>query len=171
MKPLSLTATAWIGGGLVAIAAVQSWKLHALEVEHAQLVATVAMDRAGRAAVYAADAEKTSDKERQNANIIQGASDAFTQNQPKRDADLRADLQRASRLLNASEKRAAGYRAQAEIGATACLGLANRSAALDRQLAEGVGVVADLRGVVDRRDAEVVLLRGIIDADRALIAP
>ena len=53
--------------------------------------------------------------------------------------------------------------------ATACSGLANRLEAFDRQLVEGTQVVAELGAVVARRDAEVVLLREVIDADRALL--
>ena len=47
---------------------------------------------------------------------------------------------------------------------------ADRLVALDDLLTKGVGVVADLRKDLGRRDAEVVLLHGQIVADRALIA-
>jgi hypothetical protein len=170
MKALSLPVALWIAGGLIAIAGVQTWRLHSLETEYAQLEASVATGKAARATAYAADSDKTAGKEQAHAQTTQGVLDVFTQGQGQRDAALSNDLQRARRLLNASEQRAAGYRAQAEAGAVACSRLADRSAALDRQLAEGLGVVSDLRGVVDRRDAEVVLLRGVIDADRALLA-
>ena len=48
--------------------------------------------------------------------------------------------------------------------------LADRLEAFDRQLVEGVAVVGELRADLVRRDAEVVLLRGQIDADRALMS-
>lgn len=72
------------------------------------------------------------------------------------------------RLRLDAERRAATYRAMSEASAAACSDLADRHATLDRQLVEGVAVVADLRGDLDRRDAEVRLLRRQIDADRAL---
>lgn len=47
--------------------------------------------------------------------------------------------------------------------------LADRCEVLDRQLAAGVGVVAALRGDLERRDAEVILLMDQIKADRLLL--
>ena len=56
-----------------------------------------------------------------------------------------------------------------QANAAACSSAADRLAAIDSQLVDGVGVVAALRSDLVRRDAEVVLLRGQIDADRALM--
>lgn len=47
--------------------------------------------------------------------------------------------------------------------------VADRCAALNRSLAQGRGVVADLRGTLERRDAEVILLGDQIKADRLLL--
>lgn len=103
-----------------------------------------------------------------HTQATQEASDGFTTSAPVRDAIHRADLARAERLRLDAERRAATYRAMSEASAAACSDLADRHATLDRQLVEGVAVVADLRGDLDRRDAEVRLLRRQIDADRAL---
>ncbi|HQT19577.1 MAG TPA: hypothetical protein PLN67_19475, partial [Acidovorax defluvii] len=49
-------------------------------------------------------------------------------------------------------------------------GIADRLEAFDRHIVEGAGVVAEHRQALIRRDAEVTLLRGQVDADRALLA-
>ena len=51
---------------------------------------------------------------------------------------------------------------------TASSGIADRLEAFDRHIVEGAGVVAEHRQAIVRRDSEVKLLRGQIDADRAL---
>lgn len=104
------------------------------------------------------------------ADTIKNA-DEFTQGQPARDAGVRADLARLERLRLDAERRAATYRAMSKTCTAAASGVADRFEALDRQLVEGVGVVAGLRGALERRDAEVVLLSGQIEADRKLTAP
>ncbi len=96
--------------------------------------------------------------------------DQFTQGQPERDASLRADLARSERLRLDADRRAATYKAMSASCAAASSGVADRLEALDRQLVAGVGVVGRLRGDLERRDSEVKLLRGQIDADRLLLA-
>lgn len=112
--------------------------------------------------------QETGNKERQHAADTQKASDEFTQKQPGRDAELRADLDRAKRLQLDAERRAATYRAQAQANAAAGSGLADRLEALDRHIVEGVEVVARLRGDLARRDDEVVLLSRQVQIERAL---
>lgn len=94
--------------------------------------------------------------------------DQFTQGQPERDASLRADLARSERLRLDADRRAATYKTMSASCAAASSGVADRLAALDRQLVAGVGVVGRLRGDLERRDAEVVLLAGQLAADRKL---
>ena len=95
--------------------------------------------------------------------------DGFTTSQPVRDALASADRARLERLRLDAERRAATYRAMSQAGAAACADLAHRYAALDQHVVTGVDVVAGLRGDLDQRDAEVRLLRGQLDADRALL--
>ena len=114
--------------------------------------------------------QETGNKERQHAADTQKASDEFTQKQPGRDAELRADLDRAKRLQLDAERRAATYRAQAQANAAAGSSLADRLEALDRHIVEGVEVVARLRGDLARRDDEVVLLSRQVQIERALNA-
>jgi hypothetical protein len=137
----------------------------------AKTVRTLQDQLTGYTAAWAADSAATAKKEQTHAADTIHASDAYAAGAPEREARLRADLADARRLRDAADVRAAGYRAQANAGAEACRGLADRSAALDRSLAAGRGVVAELRGALERRDAEVALLAGLIDADDALLAP
>lgn len=81
-----------------------------------------------------------------------------------------AERVRNQRLLDGAESRAARYRAVAEAGPASCSRLADRSIALDRQLAEGISVVNELRSVVERRDSEVALLLTTINSDRAAVS-
>ena len=144
---------------------VQAWRydgqIAAIHTEYAQ--ANLKRSEAARA-----DENKTALKESTHAADTSKNSDEFTMSQPVRDAIARADVARADRLRRDSERRAATYRAQAEAGAAACRDLADRHAAIDRHVTEGVEVVGELRKTVANRDAAVKALRGQIDADRAL---
>lgn len=156
--------------GLSVLLLVQTARLHTEQLAHEKLKTSTAQAAAGRATVSLRIEQQAAGKESNHAKQTQEASDAFTTSQPVRDALHRADLGRAERLRGAAERRAAGYRAMAEACAAAGSGIADRIAALDAQLVEGVAVVGALRSDLVRRDAEVVLLRGQIDADRALMA-
>ena len=80
----------------------------------------------------------------------------------------RRELAYAERVQRGAEGRAATYRAQAQADAAARSDLADKAAALDRQLAEGLGVVASLGGDLRRRDAEVAALCGQVNIERRL---
>ena len=58
--------------------------------------------------------------------------------------------------------------AQAQADTAARSDLADKTAALDRQLAEGLGVVAELGGGLRRRDAEVAALCSQLNTERRL---
>ncbi|MEJ5149765.1 hypothetical protein [Comamonas sp. MYb396] len=80
----------------------------------------------------------------------------------------RRELARAERLHRDTDSRAATYRAQAQADAAARDDLADKAAVLDRQLAEGLGVVASLGGDLRRRDAEVAALCDQVNIERRL---
>ena len=84
------------------------------------------------------------------------------------DVDVRAELARAERLHRDTDSRAATYRAQAQADAVARCDLADKAAALDRKLAEGLGVVASLGGDLKQRDAEVAALCDQVNIERRL---
>ena len=80
----------------------------------------------------------------------------------------RRELGRAEWLQRGAASRAATYNAQAQADAAARSDLADKAAALDRKLAEGLGVVASLGGDLRRRDAEVAALCDQVNIERRL---
>ena len=149
----------------------QTVRLHNEQRAHDKLKVSVAQDDKARTDAALKHEVKTSADESTHAAATQENSDAFTTSKPVRDAIARADLARVDRLRTDAERRAATYRAQAAACTTASSGIADRLEAFDRHIVEGVAVVAEHREALTRRDAEVVLLRGQIDTDRALMAP
>ena len=164
--------TAIAGAAALLLAAALAWQSYQLSSERTahsafKLQVSQANERRTTAALGAEVA--TAKAESTHAAATQENSDAFTTSQPVRDAMARADRARVERLRIGAERRAATNRAIAQACAASAGDIANRLGALERQLVEGVGVVGELREVVVRRDAEVVLLRGQIDADRAVM--
>ena len=155
---------------LLGLLVTQTLRLHSEKSAHAQLRADVAEAGRERATAVLKHEAMTSLKEFGHAAATQENSDAFTLSAPVRDAIARVDVARAERMRTDAERRSATYRAQAQACTTASGGIADRLEAFDRQLVEGVAVVGELRADLVRRDAEVVLLRGQIDADRALMS-
>jgi hypothetical protein len=161
-------ATAIVAGALAFGAGwqTQEWRygkqIADIQAQHA--TAALKLSEAARA-----DETNTALKESTHAANTSKNSDEFTTSQPVRDAIARADLALADRLRTDAERRAATYRAQAAACTSASSGIADRLEAFDRHIVEGAGVVAEHRQALVRRDAEVKLLRGQIDADRELI--
>ena len=162
-------ATAVVAGALAFGAGwkVQAWRYDAQIAGISQKHATAALKLSEAAR---ADEAQTALKESTHAADTSKNSDEFTTSQPVRDAIARADLAIADRLRTDAERRAATYRAQAEADTTARSALADKAAALDRQLAEGVGVVAELGGALKQRDAEVAALCDQVNIERRLNA-
>lgn len=150
--------------------AVQTIRLTSEQRAHTQLQAKVDRDRAARATAVLKHESQLGLKESTHATATQENSDAFTTSQPVRDAIARADAARVDRLRTDAERRIATYRQIAASCSAASGGVADRLEALDRHIVEGAGVVAEHRQALIRRDAEVVLLRGQVDADRALLS-
>lgn len=168
LKHLNVAAVCWACA--IAALALQTARLHWERQAHRELQTAVAQQRQAAAEAVLKVQQETAKKEAEHAAAQQTHSDAFTQAQPARDAALRRDLAVADRLRAGAERRAATYRQMARANAAACERLADRHAALDAHLVRGAAVVAGLAGDLDRRDAEVKLLRSQIDADRALLA-
>jgi hypothetical protein len=166
LKAYGAIAAALVLGALLM---VQTGRLIMEQAQHQALKTTVAQDLAKRTGAALKDEQRTATKERTHGALTQENSDEFTTSQPVRDAIARADLAVAERMRLGAERRAATYRAQAQACATASGGIADRLEAFDRHIVEGAAVVAEHRAALTRRDAEVKLLRGQIDADRALL--
>ena len=162
-------ATAIVAGALAFGAGwqTQEWRygtqIAGIQAQHA--TAALKLSEAARA-----DETQTALKESTHAANTSKNSDGFTSSKPVRDAIARADLALAERLRTDAERRAATYRAQAQADSAARSGLADRLEAFDHHIVEGASVVAEHRQALVRRDAEVSLLRGQIDADRELMA-
>ena len=167
LKAYGWMVAAVAAGGLLL---AQTVRLHNEQRAHDKLKVSVAQDDKARTDAALKHEVKTSADESTHAAATQENSDAFTTSKPVRDAIARADLARVDRLRTDAERRSATYRAQAQSCTTASGGIADRLEALDRHIVEGATVVAEHRQALVRRDAEVVLLRGQIDADRELMA-
>lgn len=154
---------------LLALLAAQTLRLHGEQVAHLTLRETVAKDAKARADAALKVEREAATKERNHAEDTQEGADEFARAAQARVDAARADLARVERLRVDAERRAATYRAMAQAGAATCRDLADRHAALDAHVVRGVAVVAGLRDDLARRDGEVKLLRGQIDADRALM--
>ena len=146
---------------------VQAWRYDAqiAGIQAQRATAALKQSEAARA-----DEIQTALKESTHAANTSKNSDEFTTSQPVRDAIARADIALADRLRTDAERRAATYRQIAASCSAAAGGVADRLEALDAHIVRGAGVVAGLGADLERRDSEVVLLRGQIDADRALMA-
>ena len=145
----------------------QEWRYGKQIADISQKHTTAALKRSEAART---DEIQTALKESTHAADTSKNSDEFTTSQPVRDAIARADLAFADRLRTDAERRAATYRQIAASCSAASGGVAARLEALDRHIVEGAAVVAEHREALTRRDSEVVLLRGQIDADRALMS-
>ena len=155
-----------------AVAALAAWFFqdNRYTAEMAELRLEQTNSNLKRSEAARADETQTALKESTHAANTSKNSDEFTASQPVRDAIARVDIDRAERLRTDAERRAATYRAQAQSCTTASSGIADRLEAFDRHIVEGASVVAEHRQALVRREAEVVLLRGQIDADRALMS-
>ena len=157
----ALLAALSFGGGWV----VNGWrgasKVAECKTEQAQGVAT-------RAEAARTEETQTAIKESKHAQDTIYNADRLANLKTGIDIDVRAELARAERLHRDTDSRSATYRAQAQADAAARSDLADHAAALDRQLAEGVGVVASLGGDLRRRDAEVAALCGQVNIERRL---
>ena len=157
----ALLAALSFGGGWV----VNGWR-GASKV--AECKTTQAQGAATRAEAARADETQTAQLESKHAQDTIYNADNLANLKTGIDVDVRAELARAERLHRDAERRAATYRAQAQADAAARSDLADKAAALDRQLAEGLGLVAELGGDLRRRDAEVAALCDQVNIERRL---
>lgn len=160
-------AAALLGAAVAATAAwqVQAWRLGA---KVAVVEKREATGRADRAEAARTDESNTATLEQKHAEDTIYNADNLAGIKTGIDIDVRGELERARRLQHEAASRAATYRAQAQADAAARSDLADKTAALDSQLAKGIGVVAELSGVVRQRDAEVMALCEQVGIERVL---
>ena len=164
---IKLPALALVAG--LAFAGGWSLRSNHSASEIAQLRAELATNAATRSDAALKDEANTATLESTHANATIQNADALQSRKTGIAADMRAELELARRLQLSAERRAATYRAQAQADATARSHLANHTAALDRQLAAGLHVVAELAGALEQRDAEVAALCAQVTIDRRLL--
>lgn len=134
----------------------------------AELRAELAQGVATRAKAARADESNTAKLESKHAENTIYNADRLASLKTGIAVDVRGELERAHSLQLSAASRAATYRAQAQADAVARGDLADKTAALDSQLTEGIGVVAELSGVVKQRDAEVASLCDQVNIERGL---
>lgn len=162
-----------IGALALVLAAGLAWQTYQLSSErtaHSALKLEVSQAKLARTTAALGVEVSTAKKEFTHTVASQENANAFTISDPVRASIARVDAVLAERVRREQAGRAATYRAMAQSCSATASDTADRLVALDDQLTKGIGVVADLRKDLGRRDAEVVLLHGQIVADRALIA-
>ena len=170
LDPMNITLITHLVAAVVAAAAAWAFQGARMDAAVAEVRLEQSTAKLKRSEAARADEIQTASKESTHAADTSKNSDEFTTSQPVRDAIARADLDRVDRLRIGAERRAATYRQIAQACTTSSSGIADRLEAFDRHIVEGAAVVAEHRAALIRRDSEVRLLLGQIDADRALMA-
>ena len=151
----------WLALALALLLVLQNQRLVGVEVSQSkqavaqaqQAQAAMEIKTAGRLQHAAGQQENTHDYTQEMARLEAGrAADAV------RIAGLQHDISSA-----------ATRNAQLASDAAACRDLADQHQRLATLAAEGAGLVGDLGNLVQKRDAQVSLLRGQIAADRTLL--
>lgn len=148
---------------------IQTMRLHTEQLAHRDLQVHVERDKAARATAAVANAIDNAERQVIHATSSTENANELLQNLERRAAVATRRAADADRLRLDADRRAATYRAMSQADAAARSDLADRAAALDQRLAEGLGVVAELQGTVEQRDAEVRALMVQIQTDRALM--
>ena len=107
----------------------------------------------------------------QHAAGQQDNTHAYTQEIQRLEAGRTADAARIASLQynlrsTATQHAQAASNAHAASNAAACRDLADQHQQLATSLAEGAGVVGELVGLVEQRDAQVNALKGQVQLDR-----
>ena len=151
----------WLALALSLLLAVQTQRLAKVETSHAKA-----------AAVQAQQAQAATEK-KAVAVLEHGAAQQenthdYTQEMARLQANRAADAVRIAGLQH-DIRSAATRNAQLAGDAAACRDLADQHQRLAALAAEGAGVVGQLVGLVERRDAQIDALKGQVHVDRALI--
>ena len=151
----------WLALALALLLAVQTQRLAEVETSHAQAAAAQAQQAQ-------ADTEKKAEAVVEHGTSQQENTHDYTQEVARLEAGRTADAARIAGLQH--DIRAAATRnAQLAGDAGACRDLADQHQRLAALAAGGAGVVGQLVGLVERRDAQVNALKGQVQVDRALI--
>ncbi len=151
----------WLALALAVLLALQTQRLGKVETSHA------------KAAEAQAHQSQAATEKKAEAVLKHGASQQenthdYTQELARLEAGRAVDAVRIAGLQH-DIRSAATRNAQLAGDAAACRDLADQHQRLAGLAAEGAEVVGALAGLVQKRDAQVSLLRGQIAADRTLL--
>ena len=152
----------WLALALVLLLAVQTQRLAKVEVSQSKQVAANAQK--AQAAI-----EKKAEAVVEHGAAQQENTHEYTQEMARLEAGRTADAARIAGLQH-DIRGAATRNAQLAGDAAACRDLADRHQRLAALAGEGAGVVGQLVGLVERRDAQVAALKGQVQIDRQLLA-
>ena len=151
----------WLALVLALLLALQTQRLARVEISQSKQVAANAQQSQ-------AETEKKAEAVITHGAAQQENTHDYTQEMARLEAGRTADAARIASLQH-SVRTAATRNAQLAGDAAACRDLADQHQRLAALAAEGAGVVDQLVGLVERRDAQVSALTGQVQADRQLL--
>ena len=151
----------WLALALALLLAVQTQRLGKVENSHAKAAAAQAQQAQ-------AATEKKAEAVLEHGAAQQENTHDYTQEMARLAAGRAADAVRIAGLQH-DIRGAATRNAQLASDAAACRDLADQHQRLAALAAGGAGVVGQLVGMVELRDAQVSALKGQVQVDRALI--
>ena len=152
----------WLALALALLLAVQTQRLAKVEVSQSKQA--VANAQQAQAAI-----EKKAEAVVEHGAAQQENTHDYTQEMARLEAGRTADAARIAGLQH-DIRGAATRNAQLAGDAAACRNLADQHQRLAALAGEGAGVVGQLVGLVERRDAQVAALKGQVQVDRQLLA-
>lgn len=151
----------WLALALALLLAMQTQRLAKVETSHAKAAAAQAQQSQ-------AATEKKAEAVVEHGTAQQENTHDYTQEMARLEAGRTADAARIAGLQH-DIRSAATRNAQLAGDAAACRDLADQHQRLAARAARGAGVVGQLVGLVELRDAQVNALKGQVQVDRALI--
>ena len=151
----------WLALALALLLVVQTQRLAKVEVAQAKQAAEIAQQSQAVTETKAVAVLTHGAAQQENTHD-------YTQEMARLEAGRAADASRIAGLQH-DIRSAATRNAQLAGDAAACRDLADQHQRLAARAAGGAGVVGQLIGLVERRDAQVNALKGQVQVDRALI--
>jgi len=168
MKNIKTYAWQLLALALAGLLLWQTLRLAAAEVAEAQAQQALSQQIAAQSQAVQAETTKKASELLVHAGAQQENTHAYTQDLQRLEAARAADAGRIASLQH--DIRAAATRnAQLAGDAAACRDLADRHEQLAARAAEGAGVVGELIGLVEVRDAQVTALKGQVTTDGLLL--
>ena len=159
----------WLALALAGLLALQSLRLANAQLELAKVEVSQSKQAQSQAQQALAATEKKASAVLGHGAAQQDNTHDYTQKLAALEAGRAADAARIAGLQH-DIRTAATKSAQLAGDAAACRDLADQHQRLAALAGEGAGVVGQLVGLVERRDAQISALKGQVQADRQLLA-